>query len=85
MRRAHVSGDGYYTKLCHDWLERTLGVPKALLLTSCTHALEMSALLLNIQPGDEVIIPSFAFVSIANAFVLRGARPVSLRIFVPIR
>ena len=76
MRRAHVSGDGHYTRLCHDWLERSLGVPKALLCTSCTHALEMSALLLNIQPGDEVIIPSFAFVSIANAFVLRGARPV---------
>jgi dTDP-4-amino-4,6-dideoxygalactose transaminase len=76
IRRAHISGDGHYTKLCHAWLERRLGVPKALLCTSCTHALEISALLLDIQPGDEVIIPSFAFVSIANAFVLRGARPV---------
>ena len=76
IRRAHVSGDGYYTKLCHAWLERHLGVPKALLCTSCTHALEMAALLLDIQPGDEVIVPSFTFVSIANAFVLRGARPV---------
>ena len=76
IRRAHISGDGHYTGLCHAWLERRLGVPKALLSTSCTHALEMSALLLDIQPGDEVIIPSFGFVSIANAFVLRGARPI---------
>ena len=76
IRRAHISGDGYYTKLCHAWLERYVGVPKALLCTSCTHALEMSALLLDVQPDDEVIVPSFTFVSIANAFVLRGARPV---------
>lgn len=72
----HISGDGAYTKKCHTLLETTLGVPKALLTTSCTHALEMAALLLNIEPGDEVIIPSFTFVSTANAFVLRGARPV---------
>ncbi len=71
-----ISGDGRFTSLCHDILERSLGVRKALLTTSCTHALEMAALLLDIQPGDEVIIPSFTFVSTANAFVLRGARPV---------
>lgn len=72
----HVSGDGEYSQKCHAYLENTLGVPKALLTTSCTHALEMAALLLNIQPGDEVIIPSFTFVSTVNAFALRGARPV---------
>ena len=72
----HVSGDGEYSKKCHAYLEETLGVSKALLTTSCTHALEMSALLLDIQPGDEVIVPSFTFVSSINAFVLRGARPV---------
>jgi len=71
-----ISGDGRFTNLCHDILEKSLGVRKALLTTSCTHALEMAALLLDIQPGDEVIIPSFTFVSTANAFVLRGARPV---------
>jgi dTDP-4-amino-4,6-dideoxygalactose transaminase len=74
--RGHISGDGVYTRKCHDLLERTLGVPKVLLTTSCTHALEMAALLLDIQPGDEVIVPSFTFVSTINAFVLRGARPV---------
>lgn len=72
----HLSGDGLFTKRCHAFLETTLGVPKALLTTSCTHALEMTALLLNIQPGDEVIVPSFTFVSTVNAFVLRGAKPV---------
>src|SRR5579871_3351058 len=72
----HVSGNGRFTKLCHALLEEVLGVPKALLTTSCTHALEMAALLLDIQPGDEVIVPSFTFVSTAAAFVLRGARPV---------
>ena len=72
----HVSGDGEYSKKCHAYLEETLGVSKALLTTSCTHALEMSALLLDIQPGDEVIVPSFTFVSSINAFALRGARPV---------
>ena len=71
-----LSGDGAFTAKCHQLLERQLGVFKALLTTSCTHALEMAALLLEIQPGDEVILPSFAFVSTANAFVLRGARPV---------
>lgn len=72
----HVSGDGEYSKKCHAYLEATLGVPKALLTTSCTHALEMAALLLDIQPGDEIIVPSFTFVSSINAFALRGARPV---------
>jgi dTDP-4-amino-4,6-dideoxygalactose transaminase len=72
----HVSGDGPFTRKCHRILEELLGVPKVLLTTSCTHALEMAALLLEIQPGDEVIVPSFTFVSTVNAFVLRGARPV---------
>src|SRR6202161_1324511 len=77
----HSSGDGAFTRKCHAFLEQLLGSPKALLTTSCTHALEMAALLLNIQPGDEVIVPSFTFVSTVNAFVLRGALPV----FVDIR
>lgn len=72
----HLSGDGTFTKKCHALLENELGVRKALLTTSCTHALEMAALLLDIKPGDEVIVPSFTFVSSVNAFVLRGARPV---------
>lgn len=71
-----ISGDGRFTRKCHALLENSLGVPKVLLTTSCTHALEMAALLLNIQPGDEIIVPSFTFVSTVNAFVLRGARPV---------
>jgi len=76
VRGGHASGDGPFTKKCHRLLEEALGVPKVLLTTSCTHALEMAALLLDIQPGDEVIVPSFTFVTTANAFVLRGARPV---------
>jgi dTDP-4-amino-4,6-dideoxygalactose transaminase len=72
----HISGDGAYTKKCHQFLEKVLGVKKALLTTNCTHALEMSALLLNLKPGDEVIVPSFTFVSTVNAFILRGAKPV---------
>ena len=80
IENRHISGDGYFTKQCHDLLESTLGVPKALLTTSCTHALEMAALLLDIQPGDEFIVPSFTFVSTVNAFVLRGARPVFIDI-----
>jgi len=75
-----LSGDGVFTKKCHALLESELGVPKALLTTSCTHALEMTALLLDIKPNDEVIVPSFTFVSGANAFVLRGARPVFIDI-----
>lgn len=74
------AGDGPFTKKCHALLEQVLGAPKVLLTTSCTHALEMSALLLDISPGDEVIIPSFTFVSTVNAFVLRGARPVFIDI-----
>ena len=76
LKRGHISGDGAYTKRCNEWLEKATGARKALLTTSCTHALEMSALLLDINPGDEVIIPSFTFVSTVNAFVLRGAQPV---------
>ena len=76
LENSHISGDGNFTKRCHAWLENEIGVPKALLTTSCTHALELSALLLDIKPGDEVIVPSFTFVSTVNAFVLRGARPV---------
>jgi len=73
---AKISGDGPFTKKAAALLENELGVPKVLLTTSCTHALEMFALLLDIQPGDEVIIPSFTFVSTVNAFVLRGAKPI---------
>jgi dTDP-4-amino-4,6-dideoxygalactose transaminase len=76
----HLSGDGAFTRKCHAYLENALEVPKALLTTSCTHALEMAALLLEIKPGDEVIIPSFTFVSSVNAFVLRGAKPVFIDI-----
>jgi dTDP-4-amino-4,6-dideoxygalactose transaminase len=72
----HVSGDGPFSRQCHTWLEQFLGVRRALLTTSCTHALEMTALLLDLQEGDEVILPSFTFVSTVNAYVLRGARPV---------
>ena len=75
------SGDGSFTARCHQLLEQSLGIQKALLTTSCTHALEMAALLLNIAPGDEVIVPAFTFPSAANAFMLRGAKPV----FVDIR
>ena len=74
----HISGDGPFTEKVHALLEAELGVPKVLLTTSCTHALEMMAILLEIQDGDEVIIPDFTFVSTVNAFVLRGARPVFL-------
>ena len=77
----HLSGDGPFTKRCHAWLEKQTGAQRALLTHSCTAALEISALLLDLQPGDEVIMPSFTFVSTANAFVLRGAVPV----FVDIR
>jgi len=72
----HISGDGQFTKKCHALLEGELGIPKVLLTTSCTHALEMAALLIGIQPGDEVIFPSFTFVSTVNAFLTQGARPV---------
>jgi dTDP-4-amino-4,6-dideoxygalactose transaminase len=81
LASGHISGDGAFTTRCHALLERALGAPRVLLTSSCTHALEMAALLLDLQPGDEVVAPSFTFVSTVNAFVLRGARPV----FVDIR
>src|SRR5688500_14667824 len=76
VKRGKISGDGYFSKQCQFFLENRYGFLKALLTTSCTDALEMCALLCNIQPGDEVILPSFTFVSTANAFILRGAKPV---------
>ncbi len=75
VNRGHISGDGYFTNRCQAFLEHELGVPKVLLTTSCTHALEMCAILLNAREGDEVIVPSFTFVSTVNAFVLHGFRP----------
>ena len=76
LQSRHISGDGSFTKKCHSFLEKELGIPKVLLTTSCTHALDMSALLLELQTEDEVIVPDFTFVSTVNAFVLRGAKPV---------
>lgn len=75
-----LAGDGPFTKKCHEWLKKKTGTNKALLTHSCTAALEMTAMLANIQPGDEVILPSYTFVSTANAFVLRGAVPVFIDI-----
>jgi len=80
-QKAQLAGDGYFTRKCQNWLEEKLGTKKAFLTHSCTSALEMAAILADIGPGDEVIMPSFTFVSTANAFVLRGAVPV----FVDIR
>ncbi|MEE1196040.1 MAG: dTDP-4-amino-4,6-dideoxygalactose transaminase [Lachnospiraceae bacterium] len=77
----HLSGDGIFTKKCSSWIKENFQIPFALLTTSCTHALEMSALLSDVQPGDEVILPSYTFVSTADAFVQRGAKLV----FVDIR
>ena len=77
----HISGDGQFTEKCHQWFEKKLHCPKVLLTPSCTHALELGAILLDIQAGDEVIMPSYTFVSTANAFVLRGAKII----FVDIR
>ena len=79
--RGQLAGDGYFTRLCSSWLEKNTGCKKVLLTHSCTAALEMAALLVDIQPGDEVIMSSYTFVSTANAFVLRGGVPV----FVDIR
>jgi dTDP-4-amino-4,6-dideoxygalactose transaminase len=76
IAKMHLSGAGEFTRRCESELSRILGGSRVLLTTSCTHALEMSALLLDIQPGDEVIVPSFTFPSTANAFVLRGAVPI---------
>lgn len=81
IKSEKISGDGKYSKKCNNWFEKKLGCQKALLVTSCTHALEMAAILLDIKEGDEVIMPSYTFVSTANAFVLRGAKIV----FVDIR
>ena len=81
QRNYHLSGDGAFTKRCHQWIEERTGCARALLTHSCTSALDMAALLLDIESGDEVILPSYTFVSTANAFVLRGAVPV----FVDIR
>lgn len=81
MNSEKMSGDGKYGRLCEAWFERSLGCARAMLTPSCTQALEMAAILIDIQPGDEVIMPSYTFVSTANAFVLRGARIV----FVDIR
>ena len=81
IKSPKISGDGEFSKRCHQWFEQKLGCKKALLTTSCTHALEMAAILLDIKEGDEVIMPSYTFVSTANAFALRGARIV----FVDIR
>jgi dTDP-4-amino-4,6-dideoxygalactose transaminase len=80
IAHGHISGDGPFTQKCQTLLEQELGIPKVLLTTSCTHALEMAALLLDLHAGDEIIVPSFTFVSTANAFVLRGARPVFIDI-----
>src|SRR3954453_23480653 len=75
MLIGQIAGDQTFTRKCHALLEQLVGVPRALLTTSCTHALEMSAILLHIKPGDEVIVPSFTFVSTVNVFMLRGATP----------
>ena len=76
-----ICGDGPFTKKCNEWIEKKTGTGKCLLTTSCTHATEMAALLADIKPGDEVIMPAYTFVSTADGFVLRGATPV----FVDIR
>lgn len=81
IRSDKISGDGVFGKKCQEWFEKRFGCSKALLTPSCTHALEMAAMLINLQPGDEVIMPSYTFVSTANAFVIRGAKIV----FVDIR
>ncbi|MBP9926528.1 MAG: dTDP-4-amino-4,6-dideoxygalactose transaminase [Cyclobacteriaceae bacterium] len=76
VKREKISGNGHFTQLCHDFIEKRYGIRKVLLTTSCTDALEMAALLINTRPGDEIIMPSYTFVSTANAFVLRGATVV---------
>ena len=81
MHSEKISGDGYFTQKCHQWFEKKLENSKVLLTTSCTHALEMAAILIDTKPGDEIIMPSYTFVSTANAFVLYGAKIV----FVDIR
>ena len=76
IKRQHISGNGYYTGLCHRFFQQRFGYSKVLLTNSCTDALEMAAILLHIEPGDEVIVPSYTFTSSANAFILRGAKIV---------
>src|SRR5262245_56313761 len=76
LASGRLAGDGELCRRCERLLESTVGARRALLTTSCTHALELTALLLDLAPGDEVIVPSFTFVSTANAYALRGARPV---------
>ncbi len=75
VQEGHLAGDGRFTRRCHEWLTQRLGAPRVLLTHSCTAALEMSAILCDLEPGDEFILPSYTFVSTANAFVLRGGRP----------
>ena len=81
VKNQKICGDGAYTRRCNEWIEERTGTAKCLLTTSCTHATEMAALLAGIKEGDEVIMPSYTFVSTGDAFVLRGAVPV----FVDIR
>lgn len=81
VKTQKISGDGIFTEKCNEWIENGTGTKKSLLTTSCTHALEMAAILCNVRPGDEVIMPSYTFVSTANAFVLQGAKII----FVDIR
>jgi dTDP-4-amino-4,6-dideoxygalactose transaminase len=76
VEHGHISGDGPFTARCEEMLAQVIGAERALLTTSCTHALELAALLLELEPGDEVVVPAFTFVSTAAAFALRGARPV---------
>jgi dTDP-4-amino-4,6-dideoxygalactose transaminase len=76
IERGHISGDGHYSRACHKLLEDALGARKVLLTTNCTHALEMSGFLVGLEAGDEVIVPSFAFVTTVLAYVLRGAKPI---------
>src|SRR3989338_6238179 len=77
----HISGDGMFTKMCHEFLENEFNAKKVLLTTSCTHALELASILIDLQNGDEVIVPSYTLPSTVNAFMLRGAKPI----FVDIR
>ena len=76
IQNGHISGDGPFTRKCHDFLREKLGVADAFLTPSCTHALEMAAILLDLGPDDEFIVTSFTFVSTVSAFAIRGARPV---------
>jgi dTDP-4-amino-4,6-dideoxygalactose transaminase len=85
LEAGHISGDGFFSQKCSEFLEKQFGCKKALLTPSCTDAMEIAAILMDLKEGDEVILPSFAFVTTANAFHLRGARPVfvDIRAFIP--